>query len=83
MLYSSVAFEQNVQLLIVYDNDATFDRSQILTTGKMHRLTDAILLVQRESYEVFTLACVAGRLNYNTILSTAFGSDFKKLSQNS
>ena len=38
--------------------------------------------MQREGFEIPTMACVAGRLDYNTILSTAFGPDFKKLYQN-
>ena len=34
VLYSSLAVEQNVQILIVYDSNTTVDESRVLTTGK-------------------------------------------------
>ena len=82
VLYSSLAPDQDVQVLIVYDNDGIVDVSGILTTGKTHRLSDATLLIERQFNGSVTRACVAGRLDWNTILDSVFGPEFKKLSQN-
>ncbi|KAK0511453.1 hypothetical protein JMJ35_006026 [Cladonia borealis] len=62
VLYSSLAPDQDVQVLIVYDNNGIVD--------------------VRQYDGSFTRACVAGRLDWNTILDSAFGPEFKKLSQN-
>ena len=79
ILYPGSATAHDAQILIVYSGSTNADKSNILMTSeKTYRLADATSLIRQENHGDYAEACVAGRLEWNKILASVFGPEFKK-----
>jgi hypothetical protein len=71
-----------VQLLMIYEDKCSQNNSHVQTIGKTYRLHDATLLIQRDRSDRYGGGSVAGRVEWKYALTSAFGSDFKRLLSN-
>ena len=63
ILYPGPSSEHDIRVLIVYNNrDGVDTLSNLVTTDRTYRLSDATSVIRREDFENYSEACVAGRL---------------------
>lgn len=82
LIYKNRVDEGNVQLRIVFEQFNNPNKPILQTTGKTYRLDDATVLIRQEVPGTRVAAVVSGRLPWDKVLYSGFGSDFKRLMEN-
>ena len=84
VLYPDSASDQECQVLVLYEgNSRTITSGTLTVADKVYRLSDATSLIQLENSEDYLEVCVAGRLEWDSLLSSVFGPELKTLIENS